>query len=204
MGADKRFGRSERSGRYASDRGRDDPEWRERRDREQDRDYDQRWSDERHTDRFDERRERDGPERRRKRHNSDRSEDGYQSDGDYQEQDYKMELGQEESKTIMLRGLSLYVTEEAIQAALEQLQGPQPVDIRLMKKRTGESCCLEPQVDSAPHTLPPHTRHLASNINHICHSKGTFTTPTPVGLFFCGLFLFVDEIETIRVSFEAS
>ncbi|CDQ61010.1 RNA-binding protein 5 isoform X1 [Oncorhynchus mykiss] len=139
MGADKRFGRSERSGRYASDRGRDDPEWRERRDREQDRDYDQRWSDERHTDRFDERRERDGPERRRKRHNSDRSEDGYQSDGDYQEQDYKMELGQEESKTIMLRGLSLYVTEEAIQAALEQLQGPQPVDIRLMKKRTGIS-----------------------------------------------------------------
>uniref|UniRef100_A0A8C7M1C7 RNA binding motif protein 5 n=1 Tax=Oncorhynchus kisutch TaxID=8019 RepID=A0A8C7M1C7_ONCKI len=134
-----RFGRSERSGRYASDRGRDDPEWRERRDREQDRDYDQRWSDERHTDRFDERRDRDGPERRRKRHNSDRSEDGYQSDGDYQEQDYKMELGQEESKTIMLRGLSLYVTEEAIQAALEQLQGPQPVDIRLMKKRTGIS-----------------------------------------------------------------
>uniref|UniRef100_A0AAZ3RHC4 RNA binding motif protein 5 n=1 Tax=Oncorhynchus tshawytscha TaxID=74940 RepID=A0AAZ3RHC4_ONCTS len=135
----RRFGRSERSGRYASDRGRDDPEWRERRDREQDRDYDQRWSDERHTDRFDERRDRDGPERRRKRHNSDRSEDGYQSDGDYQEQDYKMELGQEESKTIMLRGLSLYVTEEAIQAALEQLQGPQPVDIRLMKKRTGIS-----------------------------------------------------------------
>uniref|UniRef100_A0A674AVQ2 RNA binding motif protein 5 n=1 Tax=Salmo trutta TaxID=8032 RepID=A0A674AVQ2_SALTR len=134
-----RFGRSERSGRYASDRGRDDPEWRERRDREPDRDYDQRWSDERHTDRFDERRDRDGPERRRKRHNSDRSEDGYQSDGDYQEQDYKMELGQEESKTIMLRGLSLYVTEEAIQAALEQLQGPQPVDIRLMKKRTGIS-----------------------------------------------------------------
>ena len=61
-----RFGRSERSGRYASDRGRDDPEWRERRDREQDRDYDQRWSDERHTDRFDERRERDGPEVRLK------------------------------------------------------------------------------------------------------------------------------------------
>uniref|UniRef100_A0A4W5RHQ3 RNA binding motif protein 5 n=1 Tax=Hucho hucho TaxID=62062 RepID=A0A4W5RHQ3_9TELE len=132
-----RFGRSERSGRYASDRGRDDPEWRERRDREPDRDYDQRWSDERHTDRFDE--HRDGPERRRKRHNSDRSEDGYQSDGDYQEQDYKTELGQEESKTVMLRGLSLYVTEEAIQAALEQLQGPQPVDIRLMKKRTGIS-----------------------------------------------------------------
>ncbi|CAB1353811.1 unnamed protein product [Coregonus sp. 'balchen'] len=76
---------------------------------------------------------------RRKRHNSDRSEDGYQSDGDDQEQDYKMELGQEESKTIMLRGLSLYVTVEDIRAALEQLQGPQPVDIRLMKKRTGIS-----------------------------------------------------------------
>ncbi|XP_045079942.1 RNA-binding protein 5-A-like [Coregonus clupeaformis] len=67
---------------------------------------------------------------------SDRSEDGYLSDGDYQEQDYKMELGEEESKAIMLRGLSLQVTEEDIWAALEQLQGPQLVDIRLMKKRT--------------------------------------------------------------------
>ncbi|KAK6321327.1 hypothetical protein J4Q44_G00083030 [Coregonus suidteri] len=62
---------------------------------------------------------------------SDRSEDGYLSDGDYQEQDYKMELGEEESKAIMLRGLSLQIW-----AALEQLQGPQLVDIRLMKKRT--------------------------------------------------------------------
>lgn len=43
---------------------------------------------------------------------------------------------EEESKTIMLRGLPVHVTEDDIRTALEQLQGPQPVDIRLMKKRT--------------------------------------------------------------------
>ncbi|XP_029907701.1 RNA-binding protein 5-like [Myripristis murdjan] len=138
MGADKRLSRGERSGRYGSDGGRDDPEWYDRRNRDVERDYDRRWNDDRHRDRFDDRRDRDrdSPERGRKRHNSDRSEDDY--DGDYPDQDYKMEQ-EEESKTIMLRGLSLHVTEDDIRAALEQLQGPQPVDIRLMKKRTGIS-----------------------------------------------------------------
>ncbi|XP_071391375.1 RNA-binding protein 5-like isoform X1 [Centroberyx affinis] len=139
MGADKRLSRGERSGRYGSDGGRDDPEWHERRNRDVERDCDRRWGDDRYRERFEERRDRDrdSPEQRgRKRHNSDRSEDDY--DGDYPDQDYKMEQ-EEESKTIMLRGLSLHVTEDDIRAALEQLQGPQPVDIRLMKKRTGIS-----------------------------------------------------------------
>ncbi|KAM3877833.1 RNA-binding protein 5-like [Diretmus argenteus] len=139
MGPDKRLSRGERSGRYGSDGFRDDPEWHERRNRDGERDYDRRWGDDRHRERFDERRDRDrdSPEQRgRKRHNSDRSEDEF--DGDYPDQDYKMEQ-EEESKTIMLRSLSLHVTEDDIRAALEQLQGPQPVDIRLMKKRTGIS-----------------------------------------------------------------
>ncbi|XP_033483428.1 RNA-binding protein 5-like isoform X2 [Epinephelus lanceolatus] len=137
MGADKRLSRGERSGRYGSDGRRDDPEWHERRSRDVERDYDRRWGDDRHRERFDERRDRDSPEQRgRKRRNSDRSDDEYE--GDYPDQDYKMEQ-EEESKTIMLRGLSLHVTEDDIRSALEQLQGPQPVDIRLMKKRTGIS-----------------------------------------------------------------
>ncbi|KAI1890909.1 hypothetical protein AGOR_G00158450 [Albula goreensis] len=141
MGADKRVSRTERSGRYGPDQSREDSEWRERRDRDPEREYERRWSDERRSDRHDDRRSRDSPERmERKRHNSDRSEDGYHSDGDYQDQDFRGELGEEkESKTIMLRGLSLHVTEEDIRAALDQLQGPQPADVRLMKKRTGIS-----------------------------------------------------------------
>ncbi|XP_076003358.1 RNA-binding protein 5-like isoform X2 [Genypterus blacodes] len=89
-------------------------------------------------DRFDDIRDRgrDSPERGRKRCNSDRSDDEY--DGDYPDQDYKPEQ-EEESKTIMLRGLSLHVTEDDLRTVLEQLPGPQPVDIRLMKKRTGIS-----------------------------------------------------------------
>lgn len=50
-------------------------------------------------------------QRGRKRRNSDRSDDEYE--GDYPDQDYKMEQ-EEESKTIMLRGLSLHVTEDDV------------------------------------------------------------------------------------------
>lgn len=54
-------------------------------------------------------------QRERKRRNSDRSEDGYHSDGDYPEQDYRREPGEEKkSKTIMLWGLSPHVTEEDV------------------------------------------------------------------------------------------
>jgi len=50
-----RLSRGERSGRYGSEGGRDDPDRHERRDRDSDRDYDRRWSGE--WDRFDEGRE---------------------------------------------------------------------------------------------------------------------------------------------------
>uniref|UniRef100_A0A1A7XWQ4 RNA binding motif protein 5 n=1 Tax=Iconisemion striatum TaxID=60296 RepID=A0A1A7XWQ4_9TELE len=140
MGADKRISRTERSGRYGSEQSRDESDWRNRRERDQDRD--RRWNDERR-DRYDgdRRGSRDSPEQReRKRRNSDRSEDGYHSDGDYSEQDYRREPGDDKkSKTIMLGGLSPHTTEEDIRFAIDQLEGPQPVDVRLMKKRTGIS-----------------------------------------------------------------
>uniref|UniRef100_A0A8C4I9T1 RNA binding motif protein 5 n=1 Tax=Dicentrarchus labrax TaxID=13489 RepID=A0A8C4I9T1_DICLA len=144
MGADKRISRTERSGRYGSDQSRDESEWRDRRERDQERDHNmRRWGEERRSDRFegDRRGSRDSPEQReRKRRNSDRSEDGYHSDGDYPEQDYRREPGEEKkSKTIMLWGLSPHVTEDDIRFAIDQLEGPQPVDVRLMKKKTGIS-----------------------------------------------------------------
>ncbi|XP_053172436.1 RNA-binding protein 5 isoform X2 [Scomber japonicus] len=144
MGTDKRISRTERSGRYGSDQSRDESEWRDRRDRDQERDHNmRRWGEERRSDRYegDRRGSRDSPEQReRKRRNSDRSEDGYHSDGDYPEQDYRREPGEEKkSKTIMLWGLSPHVTEEDICFAIDQLEGPQPVDVRLMKKKTGIS-----------------------------------------------------------------
>ncbi|KAK2862175.1 hypothetical protein Q5P01_001708 [Channa striata] len=135
MGTDKGPSRGERSGRYGSDGRRDDSEWYEKRSRDVERDCERRWADNRHREHFDE--QRDSPDRSRKRRRSgDRSDDEYE--GDYPDQDYKMEQ-EEESKTVMLRGLSLHVTEDDIRLALEQLPGPQPVDIRLMKKRTGIS-----------------------------------------------------------------
>ncbi|XP_034440422.1 RNA-binding protein 5 isoform X3 [Hippoglossus hippoglossus] len=146
MGADKRISRTERSGRYGSDQPRDESEWRDRRERDPERDHNmRRWGEERRNDRYegggDRRASRDSPEQRdRKRRNSDRSEDGYHSDGDYPEQDYRREPGDErKSKTIMLWGLSPHVTEDDIRFAIDQLEGPQPVDVRLMKKKTGIS-----------------------------------------------------------------
>uniref|UniRef100_A0A4W6D2K9 RNA binding motif protein 5 n=1 Tax=Lates calcarifer TaxID=8187 RepID=A0A4W6D2K9_LATCA len=145
MGADKRISRTERSGRYGSDQSRDESDWRDRRERDQERDHNmRRWGEERRSDRYeggDRRGSRDSPEQReRKRRNSDRSEDGYHSDGDYPEQDYRRDPGDEKkSKTIMLGGLSPHVTEDDIRFAIDQLEGPQPVDVRLMKKKTGIS-----------------------------------------------------------------
>uniref|UniRef100_A0A4W6D2E5 RNA binding motif protein 5 n=1 Tax=Lates calcarifer TaxID=8187 RepID=A0A4W6D2E5_LATCA len=118
MGADKRISRTERSGRYGSDQSRDESDWRDRRERDQERDHNmRRWGEERRSDRYeggDRRGSRDSPEQReRKRRNSDRSEDGYHSDGDYPEQDYRRDPGDEKkSKTIMLGGLSPHVTED--------------------------------------------------------------------------------------------
>ncbi|XP_052414529.1 RNA-binding protein 5-B [Carassius gibelio] len=147
MGADKRISRTERSGRYGSDQYRDDDR-RDRRDRD-DRGYDShRWSDDRRSDRYDGERSdrgdrywsRDSPERGRKRRSSDGSDDGHHSDGDYSEHDYRGDPADEkESKTIMLRGLPMNTLEADIRAAIEHLEGPKPMDVRLMKKRTGIS-----------------------------------------------------------------
>ncbi|CAL8337281.1 unnamed protein product [Lota lota] len=143
-----RISRTERSGRYGSDQSRGESEWRERRgrdqDREPDRDHDmRRWGDDRRGDRYDgdRRGNRDqSPERERKRRNSDRSEDGYHSDGDYPEQDYRRESGDDrKSKTIMLWGLPHNISEDEIRGAIDHLEGPQPVDVRLVKKKTGIS-----------------------------------------------------------------
>lgn len=144
MGADKRISRTERSGRYGSDQSRDESDWRDRRERDQERDHNmRRWGEERRSERFegDRRGSRDSPEQReRKRRNSDRSEDGYHSDGDYPEQDYRREPEEDKrSKTIMLWGLSPHVTQDDICFAIDQLEGPQPVDVKLMKKKTGEN-----------------------------------------------------------------
>uniref|UniRef100_A0A7N6BLD7 RNA binding motif protein 5 n=1 Tax=Anabas testudineus TaxID=64144 RepID=A0A7N6BLD7_ANATE len=137
---------------------RDESDWRDRRERDQERDHNmRRWGEERRSERYegDRRGSRDSPEvvilifgnpimyimflsdqRERKRRNSDRSEDGYHSDGDYPDQDYRREPGEEKkSKTIMLWGLPPHVTEDDV----NQLEGPQPVDVRLMKKKTGIS-----------------------------------------------------------------
>uniref|UniRef100_A0A3P8VBS5 Uncharacterized protein n=1 Tax=Cynoglossus semilaevis TaxID=244447 RepID=A0A3P8VBS5_CYNSE len=60
-----RISRTERSGRYGSDQPRDELDWRDRRDRDQERDHNmRRWGDERRGDRYDgERRgSRDSPE----------------------------------------------------------------------------------------------------------------------------------------------
>uniref|UniRef100_A0A673GTL2 RNA binding motif protein 5 n=1 Tax=Sinocyclocheilus rhinocerous TaxID=307959 RepID=A0A673GTL2_9TELE len=142
-----RISRTERSGRYGSEQYRDDDR-RDRRDRD-DRGYDSyRWSDDRRSDRYDGERSdrgdrywsRDSPERGRKRRCSDGSDDGHHSDGDYSEHDYRGDPADEkESKTIMLRGLPMNTSEADIRAAIEQLEGPKPMDVRLMKKRTGIS-----------------------------------------------------------------
>ncbi|NWH51918.1 RBM5 protein, partial [Fregata magnificens] len=76
----------------------------------------------------------------RERRNSDKSEDGYHSDGDYGEHDYRNDINDEkESKTIMLRGLPITVTENDIRELIESFEGPQPADVRLMKRKTGVS-----------------------------------------------------------------
>uniref|UniRef100_A0A671K6P8 RNA-binding protein 5-B-like n=1 Tax=Sinocyclocheilus anshuiensis TaxID=1608454 RepID=A0A671K6P8_9TELE len=82
----------------------------------------------------------DRDDRGRKRRCSDGSDDGHHSDGDYSEHDYRGDPADEkESKTIMLRGLPMNTSETDIRAAIEQLEGPKPMDVRLMKKRTGIS-----------------------------------------------------------------
>uniref|UniRef100_A0A8D0G4L0 RNA binding motif protein 5 n=1 Tax=Sphenodon punctatus TaxID=8508 RepID=A0A8D0G4L0_SPHPU len=130
--------RTERSGRYGSIIERDDRDDRDYRSRRRDSDF-KRSSEERRSERYDEYRDYDN-RRDRERRNSDKSEDGYHSDGDYGEHDYRSDINDEkESKTIMLRGLPITVTENDIREIIESCEGPQPADVRLMKRKTGES-----------------------------------------------------------------
>ncbi|NP_001090434.1 RNA-binding protein 5-A [Xenopus laevis] len=143
MGSDKRVSRSERSGRYGSGFDRDDRDDRDNRSRRRDSEY-KRYRDER-SDRYDDYRDYDSPERDRmrdrERRNSDRSEDGYHSDGDYMDHDYRQDyyMDEKESKTIMLRGLPININENDIRELVESFEGPQPADVRLMKRKTGLS-----------------------------------------------------------------
>ncbi|XP_063148073.1 RNA-binding protein 5 [Candoia aspera] len=156
MGSDKRVSRTERSGRYGSIIDREDRDDRDSRSRRRDSDY-KRSSEERRNDRYDDYRDYDSRdydgrdydgrdydsperERERERRNSDKSEDGYHSDGDYGEHDYRNDINDEkESKTIMLRGLPITVTDYDIREIIESCEGPRPADVRLMKRKTGVS-----------------------------------------------------------------
>ncbi|XP_053577134.1 RNA-binding protein 5 isoform X2 [Bombina bombina] len=143
MGSDKRVSRSERSGRYGSGFDRDDRDDRDYRSRRRESDY-RRYREERE-DRYDDYRDYDSPERDRsrgrERRNSDRSEDGYHSDSDYMDHDYRHDyyVDEKESKTIMLRGLPINFSENDIRELVESFEGPQPADVRLMKRKTGLS-----------------------------------------------------------------
>ncbi|XP_077133285.1 RNA-binding protein 5-like isoform X2 [Ranitomeya variabilis] len=140
MGSDKRVSRSERSGRYGSAFDRDDRDDRVSRNRRRDSNDYKRYRDDR-DDRYDDYRDYDSPEHDRERRNSDRSEDGYHSDGDYTDHDYRNDyyVDEKESKTIMLRGLPINISESDIRELLDTFEGPQPADVRLMKRKTGLS-----------------------------------------------------------------
>ncbi|XP_073414970.1 RNA-binding protein 5-A-like isoform X2 [Dendrobates tinctorius] len=140
MGSDKRVSRSERSGRYGSAFDRDDRDDRVSRNRRRDSNDYKRYRDDR-DDRYDDYRDYDSPEHDRERRNSDRSEDGYHSDGDYTDHDYRNDyyMDEKESKTIMLRGLPINISESDIRELLDSFEGPQPADVRLMKRKTGLS-----------------------------------------------------------------
>uniref|UniRef100_A0A8C5N003 RNA binding motif protein 5 n=1 Tax=Leptobrachium leishanense TaxID=445787 RepID=A0A8C5N003_9ANUR len=73
--------------------------------------------------------------------NSDRSEDGYHSDSDYLDHDYRHDyyVDEKESKTIMLRALPINISENDIREIVESFEGQQPADVRLMKRKTGLS-----------------------------------------------------------------
>ncbi|XP_063797488.1 RNA-binding protein 5 isoform X2 [Pseudophryne corroboree] len=142
MGSDKRVSRSERSGRYGSAFDRDERDDRVSRNRRRESNEYKRYRDDR-DDRYDDYRDYDSPDRDRdrERRNSDRSEDGYHSDSDYMDHDYRNDyyMDEKESKTIMLRGLPINISESDIRELVESFEGPQPADVRLMKRKTGLS-----------------------------------------------------------------
>uniref|UniRef100_A0A8C6K189 Uncharacterized protein n=1 Tax=Melopsittacus undulatus TaxID=13146 RepID=A0A8C6K189_MELUD len=135
LGVTRSVSRTERSGRYGSIVEREDRDERESRSRRRDSDY-KRSSEERRGDRYDDYRDYDS----RDYDSRDYDKDGYHSDGDYGEHDYRNDINDEkESKTIMLRGLPITVTENDIREIIESFEGPQPADVRLMKRKTGVS-----------------------------------------------------------------
>ncbi|XP_032892967.1 RNA-binding protein 5 isoform X1 [Amblyraja radiata] len=144
MGSNKRVSRTERNGRYGSDQIKDRVDLRDRRERSLrcDRDYDHRSSGDdrrrRHQDHWNS--ENSEIDRYQERRNSDRSDGGYHSDGDYRDTDRNDLNNEQESKTIMLRGLPSLSTEDDIRTVLETYDGVQPRDVRLMRsKMSGQS-----------------------------------------------------------------
>ncbi|XP_072136923.1 RNA-binding protein 5-like [Mobula birostris] len=145
MGSNRRVSRTERNGRYGSDQIKDRVDLRDRRERSSrgtDQDYDHRSSRDdrrrRHQDYWTSENSEIG--RYQERRSSDRSDGGYHSDGDYRDTDRNDLNNERESKTIMLRGLPLSITEDDIRAALEPYDGVQPRDVRLMRsKMSGQS-----------------------------------------------------------------
>ncbi|KAM8867172.1 RNA-binding protein 5-like isoform 1-T2 [Synchiropus picturatus] len=112
---------------YDTNRGRGhDRDGDRHRDRERDRERAR--GKDRYSDRY---RERDSPETYRRHRVNDRSDDEY--DEDYSEQDYGRDPDVE-SRIILLQGLPSHVTEDDVHSALAQLEGPQPVDVRLIKR----------------------------------------------------------------------
>lgn len=139
MGSDKQMNSTEYSGRYGSIIDRDDCAEYESWSRWRDSDY-KISSDDWRGDRYDDYCDYDSPEREGDRRNSDRSENGYHSDGDYDKHDYRYDISDErESKAIMLHGLPITIKESNTREMMESFGGPQPVDMRLMKRKTGVS-----------------------------------------------------------------
>uniref|UniRef100_A0A672YAT2 RNA binding motif protein 5 n=1 Tax=Sphaeramia orbicularis TaxID=375764 RepID=A0A672YAT2_9TELE len=191
MGADKRISRTERSGRYGSDQPRDESDWRDRRDRDQERDHNmRRWGEDRRSDRYDgdRRGSRDSPEQReRKRRNSDRSEDGYHSDGDYPEQDYRREPGEDKkSKTIMLWGLSPHITEDDVSQFVEH-RGFAFVDFYHLQDATRWMETNQKRLIIQGKTVDMHYSHPRNKYEDwLCNTCGLYNFRRRLKCFRCG------------------
>ncbi|KAG7215060.1 hypothetical protein INR49_022818 [Caranx melampygus] len=87
----------------------------------------------------------------------------------------------------MLRGLCLHVTEDDIRWALEQLQGPQPVDVRLMKKRTGECCSAQNKLAIQGKSVTVHYSNRRQKCeNWLCCACGLYNFRKRLKCFRCG------------------
>ncbi|KAG7219278.1 hypothetical protein INR49_019186 [Caranx melampygus] len=102
----------------------------------------------------------------------------------------------------MLRGLCLHVTEDDIRWALEQLQGPQPVDVRLMKKRTGECCSAQNKLAIQGKSVTVHYSNRRQKCeNWLCCAHVHFGRPLVLPLSApsqCGLYNFRKRLKCFR------